>query len=87
MSKAEGIYLSADYRVTDARTGKLIDDASVKHLRVDYPPDQAGPKALMAFTGLARLRDGTPTRDVDSRNPPRRDRGDRPIDAASPRAS
>jgi hypothetical protein len=32
MSKPEGVYLSSDYRVTDARSGKLIDDASVKFL-------------------------------------------------------
>ena len=44
MSKAEGIYMSADYRVTDARSGRLIDDASTKfltctiHLKVDQRP-------------------------------------------------
>jgi hypothetical protein len=62
MSKPEGIYLSVDYRVTDARTGKLIDDAATKNLTIHYPPlDQGGPKVLLGFTGLAILRDGTPT--------------------------
>jgi len=61
MSKAEGIYMSTDYRVTDARTGKLIDDSSVKFLSVRYPPDDGGPTALFAYTGLAILPDGTPT--------------------------
>jgi hypothetical protein len=60
MSKPDGIYLSVDYRVTNSRTGGLIDDASVKHLQVTYPPDKAGPRALLAYTGLAILRDGTP---------------------------
>jgi hypothetical protein len=61
MSKPEGIYLSADYRVTDSRTGKLIDDESTKSLLLYYPPLVGGPKVLLGFSGLARLRDGTPT--------------------------
>ena len=62
MSKPEGIYLSVDYRVTDARTRKLIDDAATKNLTIHYPPlGQGGPKVLLGFTGLAVLRDGTPT--------------------------
>lgn len=62
MSKPEGIYLSVDYRVTDARTQALVDDASVKSLTVHYPPlDNGGPKVLMGFTGVAILPDGTPT--------------------------
>jgi hypothetical protein len=63
MSKPEGIYLSVDYRVTDARTGKLIDDATTKNLNIYYPPFDSGPKVLMAFTGLAKLPDGTPMMD------------------------
>jgi hypothetical protein len=61
MSKPDGIYLSVDYRVTNSRTGRLLDDASVKHLQVTYPPDKTGPRALLAYTGLAILPDGTPT--------------------------
>jgi hypothetical protein len=61
MSKPEGIYMSADYRVTDARGGKLIDDSSVKFLSVRYPPDKGGPTSLLGYTGLAKLPDGTPT--------------------------
>ena len=60
MSKPEGIYMSADYRVTDARTGKLIDDSSVKFLSVRYPPDKGGQTSLLACSGLANLPDGTP---------------------------
>jgi hypothetical protein len=59
MSKAEGIYLSVDYRVTDARTGRKLDDESVKFLIVHYPPQDGGVKALFAYTGIARLPDGT----------------------------
>lgn len=59
MSKPEGIYLSVDYRVTNSQTGKTLDDASVKFLTVHYPPDKVGPKALIAYTGIAQLRDGT----------------------------
>jgi hypothetical protein len=60
MSKAEGIYMSTDYRVTDARTGEVIDDASTKFLTVHYPPVPHAPKALFGYTGLAILPDGTP---------------------------
>jgi len=41
MSRPEGVYMSADYRVTDARTEKLIDDSSVKFLSVRHPPMRA----------------------------------------------
>jgi hypothetical protein len=61
MSKAEGMYLSADYRVTDARTGRLIDDEAVKFLHITYPPQPGGPIALLGYTGVAIMRDGTPT--------------------------
>lgn len=61
MSKPEGIYLSVDYRVTDSRTRKLIDDESTKNLTIHYPPlENGGPKVLLGFTGLATLTDGTP---------------------------
>lgn len=55
MSKPEGIYVCVDYRVTDPRTGVIVDDASSKCLRVDYPPLPNGFKALLAFTGVAYL--------------------------------
>jgi hypothetical protein len=60
MSKAEGVYMSTDYRVTDSRTGKVLDDASVKFLDIRYPPVEGGPRALLGYTGLATLEDGTP---------------------------
>ena len=63
MSKAEGIYLSVDYRVTNSQTGETLDDASVKFLTVRYPPDKEGPNALLAYTGIAQLPDGTPVGD------------------------
>jgi hypothetical protein len=59
MTKPEGIYLSVDYRVTNVKTRECIDDASIKHLTVHYPPEN-GPKALIAYTGVAQLPDGTP---------------------------
>jgi hypothetical protein len=59
MSKAEGIYMSTDYRVT--RAGRLVDVAAVKFLDVMYPPLEEGPRALLAYTGIALLPDGTPT--------------------------
>jgi hypothetical protein len=59
MSKAEGVYLSVDYRVTELGTGRLLDDESIKFLQVTYPPLQGGPRALLAYTGLARLPGGT----------------------------
>ncbi|GAY16241.1 hypothetical protein [Mycobacterium sp. shizuoka-1] len=62
MSKPEGIYLSVDYRITNVHTRNCLDDTRVKHLRVDYPPEN-GPKALFAHTGVAELADGTPIGD------------------------
>jgi hypothetical protein len=53
--------MSVDYRVTDARSGRVLDDASVKFLTIHYPPDKGGTKALLAYTGLAVVPDGTPT--------------------------
>lgn len=63
MSKPEGIYLSADCRVTNAATGKVIDETAVKSLTVHYPPMGGGPRALLGFAGLAILPDGTPMLD------------------------
>jgi hypothetical protein len=63
MSKPEGIYLSVDYRVTNSHTGKKLDDASVKFLTIHYPPEKEGVKALLAYTGIAQLPDGTPVGD------------------------
>jgi hypothetical protein len=60
MSKAEGIYLSADFRVTEYPSGRIVDDAATKFLTIHYPPDQAGPKAVLAYTGVAFAPDGTP---------------------------
>jgi hypothetical protein len=62
MTKPEGIYLSVDYRVSNVKTRVLIDDTSVKHLTVHYAPED-GPKALMAYTGVAQLPDGMPVGD------------------------
>jgi hypothetical protein len=61
MSKPEGIYVCVDYRVTDSRNGALIDDSAIKSLRVDFAPLPVGVKALLTFTGVAILPDGTPT--------------------------
>lgn len=63
MSKCDGIYMCVDYRVTNSRTGKLIDDAAPKLLDVNYPPPDHGPRAVIAYTGLAVLGDGTATGD------------------------
>jgi len=61
MSKAEGVYLSADFRVTAYGSGHLVDNASVKMLTIHFPPPGTGARALLAYTGLAILPDGTPT--------------------------
>ena len=63
MSKPEGIYLCVDYRVTDSRTGGVLDDAAPKILQVTFPPLDGGPKALLGYTGVAILPDGTRTGD------------------------
>jgi hypothetical protein len=59
MIRPEGIWQSADNRVTI--DGQLIDDERPKQLHVICPPLPGGPQLLLAFTGLARLPDGTPT--------------------------
>lgn len=61
MAKADGVYLSADYRVTDVQSGRLMDDTVVKHLTIQWPPAERGTRALLAWTGAAALPDGTPT--------------------------
>jgi hypothetical protein len=60
-SKPEGIHMSVDYRVTDARTKRLIDDESVKLLSLHHAPVPGGMRSLFAFTGVARAGDGMPT--------------------------
>jgi hypothetical protein len=60
MAKAEGIYLSADYRVTEHPSGRLVDDAATKFLTIHYPPHEGGPKAVIAYSGVAFAPDGTP---------------------------
>jgi hypothetical protein len=47
--------------VTEYPSCRLVDDASVKFLTVHYSPDQGGPKALLAYSGLAMLPDQTQT--------------------------
>lgn len=65
MSKADGLYLSVDHRVSQLRAGRyeIVDDETAKHLLVLYPPENLGPRFLFAFTGIAHAPDGTPTGD------------------------
>jgi hypothetical protein len=56
MSKAEGIYLSVDCRITDAHSGRLLNDSTVKFVIAHY---RDGMKALFAYTGIAWLPNGT----------------------------
>jgi hypothetical protein len=51
MSKADGSWQSSDYRVTNARTGELIDDASMEFFCESTTTSLlGGPIALMAYT-------------------------------------
>ncbi len=59
MSRPEGIWQSADQRVTVR--GQIKDDTTPKQLHVVCPPMPGGPQILLAFTGLAEFSDGTPT--------------------------
>jgi hypothetical protein len=43
MSKPEGIFLSADQRITEYPSDRLVDDAAVKFLTVHYPPTRSAP--------------------------------------------
>lgn len=56
MSKPDGLYLSADFRVT--RSGRSESEQAIKFLTVHFALKD-GPRALMGFTGLAELSDGT----------------------------
>jgi hypothetical protein len=66
MSKPEGIYLCVDFRVTDVRTGAVVDDGASKCLDIHFPsfrggpPDPSAVRGLLAFTGVAQHPDGTP---------------------------
>lgn len=66
MVRPEGVYLSVDQRLTQ---GLIVrDDAAIKYLTIHYPPlaqegVAPGPRAALAYTGLARLPDGTDTGD------------------------
>ena len=51
--RPEGIWQSADYRLTSSQTGTVLDDAAPKQLSILCPPLPDGPKVLLAFTGLA----------------------------------
>ena len=55
MIRPEGIWQSADHRVT--RDGQPIDDERPKQLHIICPPLPSGPQLLLAFTGLAELPD------------------------------
>lgn len=57
--RPEGIWQSADHRVT--KEGVRVDDDTPKQLSIHCPPDNAGQRILLAFTGLAKMPDGTPT--------------------------
>jgi hypothetical protein len=60
MNNPEGIYLSADYRVTHEATGERLSDEAVKSLVIHYPPIGSTTKLVVAFSGLAESRRGTP---------------------------
>ena len=67
MSKPEGIYMSVDFRVSDSKTRECLDYAVVKFLTVQYPPDEGGPTAVFAYTGLADTHRRLATRDPAGR--------------------
>lgn len=52
--KPDGIWQSADYRLTVEKTGRVITDRSVKQL-VDQPYPDGGQCALISYTGIGRL--------------------------------
>lgn len=46
-----GIWQSSDHRLTDAKTGKVVDDYSVKHLILRCPDGAA----LLCYAGIGRV--------------------------------
>lgn len=46
-----GVWQCSDHRLTDPRTGQLVDDTSVKHIGL-YCPDGTG---LLAYAGIGRV--------------------------------
>lgn len=58
MVRPEGIWQAADNRVTLG--GRIYDDLALKQLHIVFPPLPNGPHALIAFTGLAEMPNGTP---------------------------
>lgn len=57
MSTADGIYVSVDYRVT--RGARPVGDNAIKFLGMQFPPYGSGPRAILAFTGLAVVHDNS----------------------------
>jgi hypothetical protein len=55
MSAPNAICMSVDYRVTNCKDGTVIDPFAVKSLILQTDPGGHGPKALIAYTGLAEL--------------------------------
>lgn len=49
--------MSVDYRTSAPETQKLLDDSTVKFLTLHYPPANLGPKALIAYCGVATAQD------------------------------
>jgi hypothetical protein len=57
--RSEGVWQCSDHRVN--KRGVRVDDDTPKQLSIHCPPDNAGQRILLAFTGLAEMPDGTPT--------------------------
>lgn len=54
MVKPSGVWQSADYRLTDSRTGKVVTDSSIKQFTT-RPYRKGGGCSVLAYTGLGRL--------------------------------
>ncbi|CPR84472.1 MULTISPECIES: hypothetical protein [Mycobacteroides] len=61
LNAPNAICMSVDYRVTNSVTKKIIDPAAIKSLAIQMSPHEGGPRALIGYTGLAKLWGGMPT--------------------------
>ena len=55
MNAPNAICMSVDYRVTNRNDGAVLDPFAIKSLIIQTSMEPGGPKAILAYTGLAEL--------------------------------
>lgn len=58
--RPEGVWQSADHRLTRVGDGAIVDDATPKQVSVNCGPREESPRILLGFTGISAMPDRTP---------------------------